>query len=68
MKKNPVIRNLVKKCIKKLFYFIILLTLDSEKIAMIITALAERQPNGRSDTQPYDDAKKFAKFLDLKRL
>ena len=59
--------NIMNKLIQRFYCSIVLLTVSSTTIARIILALAERQPNGRCETEaePYFEAKRIAKLLPI---
>ncbi len=53
----------MNKTVRRICIFFLLLTIDGETQAKMIIALAERQPNGRSDIKPYEDAKKLSRLF-----
>ncbi len=59
------LRKILSAASKRIALFAVLSTISNTTISKIILALAERQPNGRSETEPYDDAKRIAPLIKL---
>lgn len=52
---------------KRLILFLWVLTIDKRDLANIIAALAKRQPNGRSNTKPYEDAERLSEEIPFRK-